>query len=290
MSEGSRMEQLAGLRAELATILERMDAFQEEYAAQVAAAQPRQRRGASNLIDYLAFRGTDGTGLEADLAELGLATLSRVGPHARESIEALAAAARALDGEGVELPPRRPRIRSSSARLRRQTRRLFGPKEEGASVRVMVTMPTEAADGPELVHEMVRSGMNVARINCAHDGPDVWLRMIRNVRAAAQSEGRPMRVFMDLAGPKIRIGPMPSGPRVRKLGPKLDDRGRPKHGGRVSIGADGADEGTTSSAGAHRGGRDRERHGAGHVRGHRLRRNRARRHTTGLRRERGRDR
>ena len=51
-----------------------------------------------------------------------------------------------------------------------------------------------------------------------------------------------MRVFMDLAGPKIRIGSMPPGPRVRRLGPKLDARGLPRHEGRVRIVADGSGE------------------------------------------------
>jgi pyruvate kinase len=44
------------------------------------------------------------------------------------------------------------------------------------------------------------------RINCAHDNPATWQIMIDNVRAAAAEVGRPLRVMMDIAGPKVRTG------------------------------------------------------------------------------------
>jgi len=44
------------------------------------------------------------------------------------------------------------------------------------------------------------------RINCAHDGPDRWERMIGHARAAEKATGRHFKILMDLAGPKIRTG------------------------------------------------------------------------------------
>jgi pyruvate kinase len=46
--------------------------------------------------------------------------------------------------------------------------------------------------------------MDAARINCAHDGPEIWSAMIGNVRRAAAEAGIDCPVLMDLQGPKIR--------------------------------------------------------------------------------------
>jgi pyruvate kinase len=46
--------------------------------------------------------------------------------------------------------------------------------------------------------------MNIARINCAHDEQETWLKMILNVRKATEVTEIPCKIYMDLAGPKIR--------------------------------------------------------------------------------------
>ena len=56
----------------------------------------------------------------------------------------------------------------------------------------------EAADEPELVAAFVDAGMDVARINCAHDGPAAWERMVGHIRTAARP--RPNRARVD--GPR----------------------------------------------------------------------------------------
>ncbi len=49
-------------------------------------------------------------------------------------------------------------------------------------------------------------GADVMRINCAHDDQAAWAAMIANVRSVAAEIGRPLRVMMDIAGPKVRTG------------------------------------------------------------------------------------
>ncbi|EUA34657.1 pyruvate kinase, barrel domain protein [Mycobacterium xenopi 3993] len=65
----------------------------------------------------------------------------------------------------------------------------------------------------------MQCGMNIARINCAHDDVAAWRAMARHVRQAAASVGTTCLVAMDLAGPKLRTGPLAPGPRVVKLHP-----------------------------------------------------------------------
>lgn len=90
----------------------------------------------------------------------------------------------------------------------------------------MVTLPTEAAADYGLIRGLVQSGMDIARINCAHDGPDEWRAMAANVRRAAKAERRPVRILMDVGGPKLRTGTLPAGTPVLKLRPLRDEFGR----------------------------------------------------------------
>lgn len=68
--------------------------------------------------------------------------------------------------------------------------------------------------------------MDCARINCAHDDPDSWRAMIEHVRAAEKALGRECKVALDLAGPKLRTGPIATAPGVKKVRPTHDCYGQ----------------------------------------------------------------
>ena len=76
------------------------------------------------------------------------------------------------------------------------------------------------------MRDLVRNGMDCMRINCAHDDPQAWLDMIRNLRKAQEETGRNCRILMDVAGPKLRTGPIEPGPSVIKCRPKRNVCGR----------------------------------------------------------------
>lgn len=57
-----------------------------------------------------------------------------------------------------------------------------------------------------VLEQMIRNGMNVARINLAHGDFDGHRETIANVRAAAAATGQRVPLFGDLPGPKMRIG------------------------------------------------------------------------------------
>ena len=103
--------------------------------------------------------------------------------------------------------------------LEEHTINLLGPRPPHRGVRVMVTMPSEAADDYNLVRALVSEGMDCMRINCAHDGIEAWDRMVTNLHRARKETGRECRILMDLPGPKLRTGPITPGPRVAKWRP-----------------------------------------------------------------------
>ena len=116
----------------------------------------------------------------------------------------------------------------------------LAPVRAGRVSRIMVTLPTEAADDYSFVKRLVSLGMDVARINGAHDDPDAWERMAGHVRRASGDLGRSCRISMDLPGPKLRTGPLSEGPQIVKIRPERDLRGVPITPTVARLGADPA--------------------------------------------------
>ena len=78
-----------------------------------------------------------------------------------------------------------------------------------------------ATDSYESVMELVEAGMNVARLNMSHGDHETHLRRLNNVRQAAQAAGRPIGVFADLQGPKIRLGNFENGSEMIEAGDRF---------------------------------------------------------------------
>jgi len=69
-----------------------------------------------------------------------------------------------------------------------------------------------ASESPEILEQMIRSGMNVARLNFSHGDFDSHKKVIENIRAAARAVGRRVAIMGDLPGPKMRIGQLAQEP------------------------------------------------------------------------------
>lgn len=78
-----------------------------------------------------------------------------------------------------------------------------------------------ASANPEMIRELMRRGMDVARLNCSHSSHPDLTRMVKLVREASDELARPVAILLDLQGPKIRIGNFPGGPVVVKKGDKI---------------------------------------------------------------------
>ncbi|HVL85621.1 MAG TPA: pyruvate kinase [Pseudonocardia sp.] len=68
-----------------------------------------------------------------------------------------------------------------------------------------------ATASPERIRDLVRAGMDVARLNFSHGARDDHKRVYEMVRQAADAEGRAVGILADLQGPKIRLGRFASG-------------------------------------------------------------------------------
>lgn len=71
---------------------------------------------------------------------------------------------------------------------------------------------------PEAIRDLVRAGMDVARLNFSHGEHAEHERIYRLVREAADTEGRAVGILADLQGPKIRLGRFTDGPQMWATG------------------------------------------------------------------------
>ena len=64
----------------------------------------------------------------------------------------------------------------------------------------------------ESIRAIIEAGVDVARMNLSHGTYDVHEEIYHTVRKAAADAGKPVGIFVDLQGPKIRLGKFAAGP------------------------------------------------------------------------------
>jgi pyruvate kinase len=65
-----------------------------------------------------------------------------------------------------------------------------------------------ASETPETIGQMIRAGMDVARLNTSHGTIGEHIERLKIIREVAEKERRHVGVLMDLGGPKLRTGPV----------------------------------------------------------------------------------
>ncbi len=65
-----------------------------------------------------------------------------------------------------------------------------------------------ASRSHKMLMAMIKSGMNVARLNFSHGDHAYHAENVIRIRRASEQVGRPVAILMDLQGPKLRVGKM----------------------------------------------------------------------------------
>jgi pyruvate kinase len=205
MVRNRRNELLAELRALRAQVQGEGLSMLERWEQRIR--RPGFRERALNLAHYIVLRRRDLRPLQDELTLLGLSSLGRLESRVLPGLDAVIAALAAIVRDPAPEPFPSPAEMLHGRDLTRVNADLaLGPCQGLRAVRIMVTLPVELADEPRLATELLESGADLVRINCAHDGPAEWERMIGHVRRAGRRLGRVPRILMDLAGPKCRTG------------------------------------------------------------------------------------
>ncbi len=221
---------IEALILELDSLIEQAKLLETQYEEQLSKVHPAFAVSARNLIHYRALRMADIREFQKKLGNLGLSRVAKAERHLMASLRTNRYLLEGLLGKKPTTSLRTGLTFKKSKRLHRSNAKaLLGYRSKNRRTRIMVTLPSEAADNYQLVHDMIAEGMNCARINCAHDDEEVWGKMVEHVRTASAKLKRKCKIAMDLGGPKIRTGALKPGPKVRKFRPDKDVRGRVVH-------------------------------------------------------------
>lgn len=171
-----------------------------------------------NLKHYLHLRSKDHTMLQEKLFFLGLSSLGRSYAHIFASINNIyEQLTSSLNKEQIFTNSHATHnyinIQEALDTASNNAKELFGKKTGSFFSRqhtaVMVTLPSNAAESNGLlIRQLADVGVNVFRINTAHDAPSVWKSMadiIQDININKEEDEK-IKIFVDLAGPKIRTG------------------------------------------------------------------------------------
>jgi pyruvate kinase len=173
---------------------------EERYSPAIAELPPARRPSGLNLAHYLIYRDLVAPEFEQLLARAGLAPAHEPLSILEDlrSMGDLASPAKVRRGfQGLSR-------RQAEQLLERRAGALLGPGIAGRRVRIMVNAPDSAADSPDELVDLLEGGMSALRINCARGTSKDWSGVIAHLRRAEKRTGRKCRLFMDLAGTKIR--------------------------------------------------------------------------------------
>lgn len=88
---------------------------------------------------------------------------------------------------------------------------------DGKRTKIVATIGPSSSDD-EILRQMIRKGMNVARINFSHGDHKTHGATIDRIRRIAAEENAVIAIMCDLQGPKIRIGAVAKEPLMLKPG------------------------------------------------------------------------
>lgn len=155
-----------------------------------------------NLKAYNLLRKKHTFELESMLLQAGFTTFSNIHPHIHYSIHKMQNNYNMKKIHDLKDTPLTPEVSHQIKQNRNVS--LLGKNKTS----IMVTLQASMLENPKIIHDLLSQGMNIARINCAHDSPAIWKRLVETIRRAESElgmNGPPCKIHMELAGPKIRV-------------------------------------------------------------------------------------
>ncbi len=167
---------------------------------------PDYRDSARNLYHYLLLRSFDLRKYHGTLSDLGLSSMRTAEGYVLSNLHNVIKNIRLIGGVPFDMPTDTGSVgyKKGKKLLVKHANSLFNEGRKKHFTEIMVTLPDEAADDPEIIKSMVLSGMEVARINLSHGNLDIWSKMVEVIHTVQRETGQAIKIYMDLSGPKIR--------------------------------------------------------------------------------------
>lgn len=215
---------LQKLEAEVLALYNELIAHETEISNLTRHVHFNYLNSAVNLLHYLILRNHDLRTIHHELSEHGISSLRSNESYVLKNVGDVLHLLRLLQGNNEPTPQQKKAIGyiNSQKRIASNAHRLLGHKHTHGNKSIMVTLPTEAATDENIVLELLKNGMNIARINCSHDDEKTWQKMIGQVKQSSELLKTECKIYMDLPGPKIRTGSIKSS--KKSEGIKLKDK------------------------------------------------------------------
>ncbi|MEK6781935.1 MAG: pyruvate kinase [Bacteroidota bacterium] len=187
---------------QLVQIAKEMLEGEKKFSVLLKDLHPNFNQSGYNLIHYLILRSKEIREAQEYLHHVGLSSLTNSESHTFSQVQQVLSW---LDPSQSVSTENGCDFETASKLSFVHAQKLLGVFPIQDRPHIMVTFSAELMQDRNLVAKMLNEGMSVARINCAHDTPEVWLSMLQVLKKAIAKTGRNCKVYMDLAGPKIRI-------------------------------------------------------------------------------------
>lgn len=153
----------------------------------------------NNLTSFLLFKSLLSNEIEKLFIQEGFCSIHHMTPHILYSLKKI------LSHLGIIMnsPIQNISVNEAEDLLKNRNNHLFGKSD----MSIMVTLDQKMLRTPKVIEDLLKNGMNIARINCANGNPETWKQLIDTVRLAEYQLKRTSscKIYMDIAGPKIRI-------------------------------------------------------------------------------------
>lgn len=152
----------------------------------------------SNLLSYHVLKQWREEDLNRILLHEGFSTIQSIHPHISYSLAKILSHLTGYADEGEFTPFEALQLKKS------RTEKMFGKSTNS----IMVTLDSKIIKNKSLMKQLLLNGMDIARINCAHDSPEIWRQIVKAIRNSEEEIGRATpqcKIHMELAGPKIRV-------------------------------------------------------------------------------------
>ncbi len=191
---------------ELREILQAIEAQETQINAVTAKLHKQYRQSAKNLCRYLILRSFDLRKYHDLLSDMGVSSLRSSEGYVYSNLYHVLKNLHLIQGLPFEHSSEIEKIgyKRSKKLLKKHANGLFNETAKQHFTEIMVTIPLEAAQDKEIIRSMVVSGMEIARINLNQGDLRLWSQMVQIIKEVRSELKQEVKIYMDLAGPKIR--------------------------------------------------------------------------------------
>lgn len=168
---------------------------------------PHNRQSVMNMLRYITLRSHDLRKVHDNLSEQGITSLRSSESYVYRNITDALKLVFLLQGkewipkESIESMG----YKKSKKHIALNSNELFNKKERIHSTEIMVTIPVDAMSDEDLIRDLLRSGMEIARIDLSKGLLSEWLEIIEKIKQTSREIKSPCKILADLPKKELKI-------------------------------------------------------------------------------------